>query len=469
MLVHLNLLPLLRALRHADTSVAAFILSILGWNFASSIRKPKLYNSPPALPSFLSPFLPHPLTTLPLCSPKLRGVLTTTALSKMMPYHLPVLRAALDFLNPFTPIPATVFLQNHVMTEAVELEDGDRISVVWPPCSPPFMPGEDTLVLILPGMNNSSETGFVRSLQQTLTLRLNDGNHSGHVHVCILDYRLTGTSLHLETSAAPHPACADNWRDFSAVLNHINYHYDFPPIHLVGESLGGGMTLRYLGSENVVPNIVSATCVSPPVDYGSVARHLEDGLISRVCNFIMTVPCKITLLMNKTVRQAIPSLSKAMLAMTVRQFEDAVLVPLLDYTSPQDYYDQNSPEPTLTKIRIPTMIVTATDDPIVPPPTLPPGHPALSMATVDFGGHLGFFGLSGWSWADTVVAEHVRYRHTRFVEDREKKSKLLVSPSSPGRVGRGRSASSDSSDSVGSTGSGRVKRRPSLRGVALGF
>ena len=80
----------------------------------------------------------------------------------MMPYHLPVLRALLDLLNPFTPTPATVFLQNHVMTEAVTLVDGDKVSVVWPPCSPPFMPGQDTLVLILPGMNNSSETGFVR-------------------------------------------------------------------------------------------------------------------------------------------------------------------------------------------------------------------------------------------------------------------------------------------------------------------
>ena len=108
------------------------------------------------------PFLPHPLTAIPLFSPKLRGVLTTTALSKMMPYHLPVLQAIINYLNPFTPTPDTVFMQNHVMTEAIELPDGSKISLVWPPCSPPFMPSEDTMVLVMPGMNNSSETGFVR-------------------------------------------------------------------------------------------------------------------------------------------------------------------------------------------------------------------------------------------------------------------------------------------------------------------
>ena len=88
-------------------------------------------------------------------------------------------------------------------------------------------------------------------------MSLNDGNSTGHVHVCILDYRLTGTSQHLTTPSTPaHPACADGWLDLAAVFEHVNHHYDFPPIHMVGESLGGGMTLKYLGSDKVAPNIV---------------------------------------------------------------------------------------------------------------------------------------------------------------------------------------------------------------------
>ena len=150
------------------------------------------------------------------------------------------------------------------------------------------------------------------------------------------------------------------------------------------------------------------------MDYSLVAAHLEDGIISLACNFIMTVPCKIALLTNELMRNSVPSLASALLAMTVRQFERAVLVPLLDYDTPEDYYDRNSPYPTLGRIRTPTMIVTATDDPIVPPPLLDRSNTALSMATVDFGGHLGFFGLSGWSWVDGVVAEHIRYRMSRF-------------------------------------------------------
>lgn len=63
------------------------------------------------------------------------------------------------------------------------------------------------------------------------------------------------------------------------------------------------MTLKYLGGIDTPQNIVSGTCVSPPVDYSKVAKHLEDGIVSRVCNFVMTVPCKIALVLNGTMRR----------------------------------------------------------------------------------------------------------------------------------------------------------------------
>ncbi|GMH50291.1 hypothetical protein TL16_g08091 [Triparma laevis f. inornata] len=466
MLVHLNLIPVLKHIGEMqDDGLRSFVISVLLSQYYSSFRVPRLYGSCPPLPSLLTHFSPHPLTTFPLFYPKLRGFITTTFLSKLMPYHLPLFHQILHTLNPFTPTPKILSLQNHVMSEGIVLDDGSYVSLVWPPCSPPFMVG-DTLVLILPGMNNSSETGFVRCLQQTLTLKLNNNkSNNGHVHCCILDYRLTGTSQHLQKpNENPHPSCADGWLDLPTVISHINHHYTSPPIHLVGQSLGGGMTLKYLGGIDTPQNIVSGTCVSPPVDYSKVAKHLEDGIVSRVCNFVMTVPCKIALVLNGTMRRAIYNKSKlfsALTCLTVRGFEDAVLVPLLDYTSPEDYYNKNSPKSTILNIRVPTLIITAEDDPIVPPPDEIKNE-NIGVAVVDFGGHLGFFDFMGWSWSDEVVAEHVGRRIGEW-EKREGGEEV--------RRKRTSSIQSNESDvsEASSTGLVKVKRRPSVRGTILGF
>ncbi|GMH96040.1 hypothetical protein TrVE_jg13668 [Triparma verrucosa] len=465
MLVHLNLIPVIKHIHHMkDLGMRSFIISIIFSQYLSSVRIPRLYGSCPKLPSLISRFFPHPLTTFPVFYPKLRGVVTTTFLSKLMPYHLPLFHSILHTLNPFTPTPKHLALQNHVMSEAIDLPDGSQVSLVWPPCSPPFMPG-DTLVLVLPGMNNSSETGFVRCLQQTLTLHLTSS--LGHVHVCILDYRLTGTSLNLKSSpTSPHPSCADGWKDLSTVISHINFHYSSPPIHLIGQSLGGGMTLKYLGSSPPPPNIISATCVSPPVDYSKVSSHLENGFVSRICNFIMTVPCKISLLLHESTRLAVSNKKKfreAMTCMTVRGFEDAVLVSLLDYDSPEDYYRQNSPLTNIDNINIDTLIVTAEDDPIVPPP-MAIENGRLGVAVVDFGGHLGFFDFMGWSWADRVVVEHVGMR----MRDWEGGGRGGGSPGRRERTNSMESTGSEASE-ASSTGSVKVKRRPSVRGALLGF
>ena len=194
-------------------------------------------------------------------------------------------------------------------------------------------------------MNNSSETGFVRGLACHLSLHSSISLPSTPVHVCILDYRLTGNSNVATWDGKPTattPATAEGWRDFDSVLDHVEKFYPGSVVHLVGQSLGGGMCLKYAGSTGGPGcRVASAMGVCPPVDYGAVASHLEDGPVSRACNFIMTIPCKVSVLMNGRCRRRLRSAWRAAGGLTVRDFEREVVCELCGYDTPEDYYDAN--------------------------------------------------------------------------------------------------------------------------------
>ncbi len=441
---------LLRLLHHISfTGVNAFISSIYLSLYQNAVRVPKLLlpkDPSPGITTILSnlsflqrPFYPHPLTILPTCWPLVRGVMTTMHLSSLMPFFAASPLRMLG-LGP----------DQSVYSEKITCKDGGHVCLVWP-SQHSFIHGDD-IVLIFPGMNNSSETGFIRLLQKRLQAKLAlKGRRRSHV--VIVDYRLTGTSLR-DDVGGDHPACADGWQDFECIFEHLQDTCGADTeVHCVAESLGAGMLLKYLGCHPTPSAMIkSAVCASPPVHYADIASHLESTFVSRVCNFMMATPPKIALLMTPQMRARVPSLWNAMTALSVRQFEQAVLIPLLDYKSPEEYYELNSPADTLQHISIPTLIICSTDDPITPPPSQSLTRDCANIAVVEvnYGGHLGFFQLSltSSSFADDLICEWV------------KKAKAELPPPPPEGGG-------------GSTGkrspSIKERRRSRFRGATLGF
>ena len=169
----------------------------------------------------------------------------------------------------------------------------------------------------------------------------------------------------------------------------------------------------------------------------------------------MAIPPKITTLMNPVVRQQVPSWTRMLLAPTIRAFEEAVLIPLLpEYDDAFDYYDWNTPLATMPGIAVPTLIISSADDPITPPPPTGTNQGNVAVATVKYGGHLGFFQADLWatSWADGVCAEFCG-EVARRVEVRE----------------RERGGGREGEEVARREGEVVIKRSGSLRGAALGF
>ncbi|HZF72975.1 MAG TPA: hypothetical protein VEZ51_06065, partial [Gemmatimonadaceae bacterium] len=96
---------------------------------------------------------------------------------------------------------------------------------------------------------------------------------------------------------------------------------------------------------------------------------------------------------------------------TLEDFDNLITGPLHGFEDAQDYYRQSSSLPYLKRIRLKTLLLSAADDPMLPPEVLDEvrkiaaHNPALRLEFVERGGHAGFVaGL--WPWRPFYYAEY---------------------------------------------------------------
>jgi predicted alpha/beta-fold hydrolase len=80
-------------------------------------------------------------------------------------------------------------------------------------------------------------------------------------------------------------------------------------------------------------------------------------------------------------------------ARTLRAFDDAVTAPLHGFRDCDDYWTRASAKPFLAKIRVPTLLINARNDPFLPQRALPVPEELSSQVRAEFpeqGGHVGF-------------------------------------------------------------------------------
>lgn len=167
------------------------------------------------------------------------------------------------------------------------------------------------------------------------------------------------------------------------------------PIVAVGVSLGGNALLRWaqemgaLAAQTV--SAVAAVCA--PIDLAASGMAIGRGFNRQVYTrmFLKTMVPKAL----QKLRQH-PGLfdRRAMLAARdLYEFDNLFTAPLHGFKNTQDYWSRASAKPHLHRLRIPTLIVNAKNDPFVPAWSLP--TPSEINAPVTLwqpaqGGHVGF-------------------------------------------------------------------------------
>jgi predicted alpha/beta-fold hydrolase len=187
-----------------------------------------------------------------------------------------------------------------------------------------------------------------------------------------------------------HGGCSG---DLCAAVRWIAEQCPGSPLTVVAFSLGGNIALKMLGEpRRDLPEAIDlAAVISPPICLIEASRRMSCG-VGRYYNRYLAKLLYRQLLLR---RQVQPDLRDAVFAKpprTVWEFDDVFTAPLAGFGTAENYYRQCSAAPLLENVRVPTLILTAADDPLVPPEPFQstPLSPAITLRLTPCGGHLGF-------------------------------------------------------------------------------
>lgn len=317
----------------------------------------------------------------------------------------------------------------------IDLDDGGCCAINWWREEA----GDGPIALIFPGLANSSETGFVRRLCQQLS---DAGFDAG-----IVDYRGCGISAQASLELRQVTHTLESWKDIATILKKCGTERE---IVAIGHSMGGAVLLTYLGKTQCT-RLAAAVTVSAPIDVESNDRHR-----SFVAQLVITTGIKLLMMCSSAFRASFwrgqTSLYNVIAATNTDRIAQATICTILGYDTPTDYARANTPLDSLHQIQVPTLMLHACNDPIVPHEValsklLPSNtYPNLAAVITSCGGHLAFIDIWGRNWADeTSLAFLSAHLH------RHELSRALSSTSETGRS------------------SERLRRAPSFRGALFGF
>jgi predicted alpha/beta-fold hydrolase len=183
------------------------------------------------------------------------------------------------------------------------------------------------------------------------------------------------------------------------------------PLVLAGVSLGGNVLLKWLGEResDIPPQVVAGSAISVPFDLERGARYIDQGF-ARIyqARFLKTLRRKAHAKLERYPGIIDPAAVHR--ARSLYEFDDCVTAPIHGFRDAHDYYTQSSAIRWIDRIRTPTLLLSARDDPFIPTDVLDDvariaeANPFLTTEFVERGGHAGF--VSGrFPWNPTYFAE----------------------------------------------------------------
>ena len=303
------------------------------------------------------------------------------------------------FASVFRRAPASISFNRSWLA----LADGGIVTLDWS-CMPRY---GQPVVLVLHGLTGGSHERYVQWLVHTISVRLG---------LCCAVLNARGCS---ETElASPMSFSAAFTDDIRAAVAAVRAAIGpRTPIFAAGFSLGAGILLKFLAEEGPASDVSAAVALSASYDYVANSRLFEEWPARVTYNRVLAYHLVTFFRRHRHhFRASAPGptvdWSTVRRARTVRDFDEAVIVPLFGYTSSTDYYTDASVGPRLGQIRVPTLLLNAADDPICFTRFLPHeavlSNPMLVSAVTSEGGHVAW--STGWmptgsSWDNDATAE----------------------------------------------------------------
>ena len=260
--------------------------------------------------------------------------------------------------------------------ERIETPDGDSLElyVVEGNVGKPA-------VLMSHGLEGSADSKYI--------LGMNDKLHGLGWTAVTMEFRGCGR----EINRARRMYHSGETTDFAFVAARLAAAH--PRLYLAGFSLGGNVLAKWLGeSARAVPvNVCAAAAISVPYDLTVSGPHIDrvlGGFYSR--HFLKSLVRKA----EEKERQhpGCVDIARVRAARTLYQFDNDATAALHGFRDADHYYESQRSGPFLDGVRVPTLLLSAADDPFSPASTLPRDaadrsdylHPQFT----ENGGHVGF-------------------------------------------------------------------------------
>lgn len=249
------------------------------------------------------------------------------------------------------------------------------------------------------GIEGSTASNYMRATAEK-------GFRAGF-NIVRVNFRNCGGTEHL-TSSIYHGGLSE---DLGAVVRELIEKDKLTRLLLVGFSLGGNLVLKLAGeyADAPPPEVLAVCAVSPSVDLRTSA-----DLIMKRSNWIyhqdFVRRLKRRIRRNHKLYPKIYDISRLREARTIKEFDDLYTSRAHGFAGADDYYSRSSSLRVIDRIRLPTLILHAEDDPFIPfsPLTDPAvtNNPYILLVGSKEGGHVAFLSSNPRDDADRFWAEN---------------------------------------------------------------
>ena len=260
-------------------------------------------------------------------------------------------------------------------------------------------------LVITHGMEGDSERHYVKGLAKYYFERGFD--------IIAWNCRTCGKSQNKTHKLYHHADILDLGDTIEYVTNNLGY----KNICIIGFSMGGSMTLNYLGkskSKNL-KYIKSAVAVSVPCDLYGCVKELHRKRNSVYKNRFISK-------LNKKIKAKSEEYPEIFSRLNIEEFNDfenldkSITAPLYGFKNEQDYYKEASSKYSIPNIKTPTLIINAKNDPMLSescyPYELAKNHPYVYLECPKRGGHTGFTKANQeFTWAEKRSYEFTSKYH----------------------------------------------------------
>lgn len=238
-------------------------------------------------------------------------------------------------------------------------------------------------VILVHGLEGCSESRYMRGIAAKA--------YRAGYNVIRMNQRTCGGTEHLSPTLYNSGLSGD----YRAIVDELAHRDGLDRIWLVGYSMGGNLVLKAAGElGRVEPALVGVAAVCPNIDPTVCARALEEPrnwiyhrhFVNRLKSRLRRKAALFPGRWDLSILDAIN---------TISEFDDRYTARDGGYRDVADYYDRAGARHVLDALTVPTLIITAQDDPFIPYSMFTVSkiqrHPHIRVVAPRYGGHCGFF------------------------------------------------------------------------------